>query len=214
VSFGSRDFNHGLLGESARYGGSLRGRFQSHDAVHHGSGSDRRCLFRKAQQLQSSRHLSDDSAARQPVDDRNGDVAVIPATDKSDVSEGVSSRVLRGGCNAGTSGRNSRSAGTLYCHRGGTTLLPQWLRFTRWKRWMRIELVLWAIVLLSGAGTYYAWYVARLRRERPGNSSLGPAANPKRGLSPLTTGRNAGGDELRTDRVGGNSARSLPLCLR
>ena len=42
----------------------------------------------------------------------------------------------------------------------GTTLLPRWLRFTRWKHWMRVELGLWAIVLLSGVGTYYAWYVA------------------------------------------------------
>jgi len=42
----------------------------------------------------------------------------------------------------------------------GTNLLPQWLCFTHWKRWMRAEAVLWSIVLLSGVGTYYAWYVA------------------------------------------------------
>jgi uncharacterized membrane protein YozB (DUF420 family) len=42
----------------------------------------------------------------------------------------------------------------------GTNLLPQWLCFTHWKRWMRAEAVLWSIVLVSGVGTYYAWYVA------------------------------------------------------
>ena len=45
----------------------------------------------------------------------------------------------------------------------GTNLLPQWLRFKHWKRWMRTELALWAIVLLSGVGTYCAWYVAPFR---------------------------------------------------
>ena len=42
----------------------------------------------------------------------------------------------------------------------GTKVLPRWLRFNNWKWWMRTELVLWAIVLLSGIGTYWAWYVA------------------------------------------------------
>lgn len=45
----------------------------------------------------------------------------------------------------------------------GTNLLPQWLRFKCWKRWMRAELVLWAVVLLSGVVTYCAWYVALFR---------------------------------------------------
>jgi hypothetical protein len=36
----------------------------------------------------------------------------------------------------------------------GTNVLPPWLRFKHWKWWMRAELVLWAIVLLSGVGTY------------------------------------------------------------
>ena len=42
----------------------------------------------------------------------------------------------------------------------GTNVLPQWLCFKHWKRWMRTELVLWSIVLLSGIVTYYTWYVA------------------------------------------------------
>jgi uncharacterized membrane protein YozB (DUF420 family) len=45
----------------------------------------------------------------------------------------------------------------------GTSALPQWLRFTNWKRWMRTELMLWSIVLLTGVGTYYAWYIAPFR---------------------------------------------------
>lgn len=45
----------------------------------------------------------------------------------------------------------------------GTNILPQWLRFTHWKRWMRFELALWALVLLSGMVTYCAWYVAPFR---------------------------------------------------
>jgi uncharacterized membrane protein YozB (DUF420 family) len=45
----------------------------------------------------------------------------------------------------------------------GTNILPQWLRFKDWKLWMRTELVLWAIVLVSGVGTYCAWYVAPFR---------------------------------------------------
>jgi uncharacterized membrane protein YozB (DUF420 family) len=45
----------------------------------------------------------------------------------------------------------------------GTNILPQRLRFKHWKRWMRTELALWSIVLLSGVGTYCAWYVAPFR---------------------------------------------------
>src|SRR5438445_10453688 len=32
----------------------------------------------------------------------------------------------------------------------GTRVLPQWLRFKDWKRWMRAELMLWSIVVLTG----------------------------------------------------------------
>ena len=42
----------------------------------------------------------------------------------------------------------------------GTTILPQAWRFRRWKLWMRIELVLWMVVLLTGIGTYFIWYGA------------------------------------------------------
>ena len=42
----------------------------------------------------------------------------------------------------------------------GTDFLPRSWRFQRWELWMRIELLLWWIVLLSGLGTYYIWYAA------------------------------------------------------
>jgi uncharacterized membrane protein YozB (DUF420 family) len=45
----------------------------------------------------------------------------------------------------------------------GTSALPEWLRFKDWKRWMRTELMLWSIVVLTGVGTYYAWYIAPFR---------------------------------------------------
>lgn len=44
----------------------------------------------------------------------------------------------------------------------GTNFVPQALRFTKWKRWMRIELALWSFALIWGVGTYYAWYIGPL----------------------------------------------------
>jgi uncharacterized membrane protein YozB (DUF420 family) len=41
----------------------------------------------------------------------------------------------------------------------GTRILPQRLRFTRYKRWMRIALVIWWAALLLGLTTYTCWYV-------------------------------------------------------
>ena len=40
----------------------------------------------------------------------------------------------------------------------GTNILPQAWRFRQWKLWMRVELALWVIVLLTGIGTYFVWY--------------------------------------------------------
>lgn len=42
----------------------------------------------------------------------------------------------------------------------GTNVLPETWRIQHWKLWMRIELILWWIVLLTGFGTYYFWYAA------------------------------------------------------
>jgi hypothetical protein len=41
----------------------------------------------------------------------------------------------------------------------GTKILPETWRFKRWKIWMRIELILWWIVLLMGVVTYRVWFL-------------------------------------------------------
>jgi uncharacterized membrane protein YozB (DUF420 family) len=41
----------------------------------------------------------------------------------------------------------------------GTTILPQRFRLSRYRLWMRVELVLWWLVLLLGMITYARWYV-------------------------------------------------------
>src|SRR5664279_5243493 len=46
----------------------------------------------------------------------------------------------------------------------GTNLLPQRLRFTNYKLWMRSLLALWWLVLLLGLSTYARWYVPDLFR--------------------------------------------------
>ena len=46
----------------------------------------------------------------------------------------------------------------------GTPLLPERLRITRYKPWMRSVLVLWWLVLLLGFATYARWYVPSLFR--------------------------------------------------
>src|SRR5438128_2225496 len=40
-----------------------------------------------------------------------------------------------------------------------TNLLPRWLKFDRYRPWMRTCLALWWVVILFGIGTYYVWYV-------------------------------------------------------
>jgi len=42
----------------------------------------------------------------------------------------------------------------------GTNLVPERLRFRRYKLWMRTVVVLWWTVLLAGIATYYVWYVS------------------------------------------------------
>jgi uncharacterized membrane protein YozB (DUF420 family) len=41
----------------------------------------------------------------------------------------------------------------------GTNLLPEKLRFTQYRAWMRCVLVLWWVELLLGIATYTRWYV-------------------------------------------------------
>jgi uncharacterized membrane protein YozB (DUF420 family) len=40
----------------------------------------------------------------------------------------------------------------------GTDILPRRVRIIRWKMWMRIELVLWWVVIVTGVLTYQVWY--------------------------------------------------------
>jgi plastocyanin len=42
----------------------------------------------------------------------------------------------------------------------GTKLLPQALRLENYKRWMRMELALWWLVIALGSGVYAVWYQA------------------------------------------------------
>jgi len=46
----------------------------------------------------------------------------------------------------------------------GTTLMPEKLRLTRYKLWMRTVLVGWWAVLLLGLATYARWYIPNLFR--------------------------------------------------
>ena len=47
----------------------------------------------------------------------------------------------------------------------GTTLLPERLRLTRYKSWMRAVLAGWWAVLLLGMATYARWYIPNLFRQ-------------------------------------------------
>ena len=40
----------------------------------------------------------------------------------------------------------------------GTKLVPAWLRFKNWKRWMRLELIIWWVTIALGLSTYLVWY--------------------------------------------------------
>jgi len=46
----------------------------------------------------------------------------------------------------------------------GTTLLPEKLRLTRYKLWMRTVLASWWLVILLGVATYARWYIPTLFR--------------------------------------------------
>ncbi len=40
----------------------------------------------------------------------------------------------------------------------GTGYIPLSVRISRWKLWMRLELTLWWVVIVTGVLTYYVWY--------------------------------------------------------
>lgn len=47
----------------------------------------------------------------------------------------------------------------------GTSILPEKLRITNYKVWMRSVLLLWWLVLLLGLATYARWYIPNLFRK-------------------------------------------------
>ena len=55
-------------------------------------------------------------------------------------------------------------AGLYILLSAGTSVLPDKLRITKYKVWMRSVLVLWWVVLILGMATYTRWYVPHLFR--------------------------------------------------
>ena len=62
----------------------------------------------------------------------------------------------------GAFGTVTELAGLYIVLSAGTEALPEKLRITRYKAWMRSVLVLWWVVLLLGLATYTRWYVPHL----------------------------------------------------
>ena len=56
-------------------------------------------------------------------------------------------------------------AGLYILLAAGTSVLPEKLRITKYKLWMRTVLMLWWVVLLSGLATYARWYVPHVFRQ-------------------------------------------------
>ena len=65
----------------------------------------------------------------------------------------------------GALGTVTELAGLYILLSAGTTVLPEQLRITKYKVWMRSVLVLWWVVLLLGTATYTRWYVPHLFRK-------------------------------------------------
>jgi len=56
-------------------------------------------------------------------------------------------------------------AGLYILLSAGASVLPEKLRITKYKLWMRTVLVLWWVVLILGMATYTRWYVPHLFRK-------------------------------------------------
>ena len=65
----------------------------------------------------------------------------------------------------GAFGAVTELAGLYILLSAGTSVLPEKLRITKYKVWMRSVLVLWWVVLLLGMATYARWYVPHLFRK-------------------------------------------------
>ncbi len=55
-------------------------------------------------------------------------------------------------------------AGVYILLAAGTTLMPEKLRLTRYKLWMRTVLIAWWAVIFLGVATYARWYIPNLFR--------------------------------------------------
>jgi uncharacterized membrane protein YozB (DUF420 family) len=65
----------------------------------------------------------------------------------------------------GALGSVTEIAGLYILLAAGTHILPEDLRITKYKLWMRSVLVLWWLVLLLGFATYTRWYIPHLFRK-------------------------------------------------
>jgi uncharacterized membrane protein YozB (DUF420 family) len=65
----------------------------------------------------------------------------------------------------GAVGTVTELAGLYILLSAGTNVLPEKLRITKYKVWMRTVLALWWVVLLLGMATYARWYVPHLFRK-------------------------------------------------
>ncbi len=65
----------------------------------------------------------------------------------------------------GAFGTVTELAGLYILLSAGTSVLPERLRITKYRVWMRSVLVLWWVVLLLGIATYTRWYVPNLFRK-------------------------------------------------
>jgi uncharacterized membrane protein YozB (DUF420 family) len=65
----------------------------------------------------------------------------------------------------GAFGAVTELAGLYILLSAGTNVLPEQLRITKYKVWMRTVLALWWVVLLLGMATYTRWYVPHLFRK-------------------------------------------------
>jgi uncharacterized membrane protein YozB (DUF420 family) len=61
----------------------------------------------------------------------------------------------------------------------GTRILPERLRFVRYKPWMRTALVIWWLALLLGLTTYARWYVAPQRTAQTRADGMFTKAQPQ-----------------------------------
>jgi uncharacterized membrane protein YozB (DUF420 family) len=64
-----------------------------------------------------------------------------------------------------TLGTVTELAGLYVLLSAGTSVLPEKLRITKYKAWMRTVLALWWAVVLLGIATYTRWYVPGLFRK-------------------------------------------------